>query len=90
MQALTALAAGHSLFLVRITLAPRKAWFFRHNLIDFAVVAIPFAQPLRLLRSVRILRVLRATRVAAMAGKGAKEGRALFSRENRSFKGRSQ
>jgi voltage-gated potassium channel len=72
-------------YIIRAFIAPRKWHFFSHNVIDFVVVAIPFAQPLRLLRSVRVLRVLRATRVAAFAGKGAKEGRALFSRENFSY-----
>ena len=72
-------------YLVRVSMAPHKWPFFRHNVIDLVVVVVPFAQPLRLLRSVRILRLLRATRVAAFAGKGAKEGRALFSRENFSY-----
>jgi voltage-gated potassium channel len=78
-------AAFATEYIVRFTLAPRKRLFFRHNLIDFVVVAVPFAQPLRLLRSVRVLRVLRATRVMAVAGKGAKEGRSLLSRENFSY-----
>lgn len=30
-------------YIVRITLAPRKRLFFRRNLIDFVVVAVPFA-----------------------------------------------
>jgi voltage-gated potassium channel len=72
-------------YLVRIGIAPRKGSFFVHNPIDFIVVVVPFAQPLRLLRSVRVLRVLRASRVVAMAAKGAKEGRSLFSRENFSY-----
>ena len=72
-------------YIVRFAIAPSKWPFARHNVLDLIVVVVPFAQPLRLLRSVRVLRVLRASRVAAFAGKGAKEGKTLFSRENFSY-----
>jgi voltage-gated potassium channel len=72
-------------YIVRAFLSPRKWHFFTHNLIDFVVVAVPFAQPLRLIRSLRLLRLARGSRVVAFAAKGAKEGRSLFSRENFSY-----
>ena len=47
-------------YIVRFAIAPSKWPFARHNVLDLIVVVVPFAQPLRLLRSVRVLRVLRA------------------------------
>ncbi len=72
-------------FIVRLTIAPKKRHFLWHHPLDFVVVAVPFAQPLRIIRSVRVLRVFRAGRVAAFIGRGAEEGKTLFSRENFSY-----
>jgi voltage-gated potassium channel len=72
-------------FIIRITLAGRKWHFLKHNVIDAAVVILPMAQPLRILRSVRVLRALRVARAGVYLGRGVKEGRTLFSRENFSY-----
>jgi voltage-gated potassium channel len=70
---------------VRFILAPHKPRFLEHNLIDVAVVVIPFAQPLRLLRSIRVLRVARVARAGTYMARGVEEGRTVFSRENFSY-----
>ncbi len=72
-------------YIVRLTIAPGKRHFLIHHKIDLIVVAVPFAQPLRIIRSVRVLRVFRAGRAATYVGRGAQEARSLFSRENFSF-----
>jgi voltage-gated potassium channel len=72
-------------YLVRLTIVPKKMYFVIHHPLDLIVVAVPFAQPLRIIRSVRVLRVFRAGRAATYLGRGAEEGRSLFSRENFSF-----
>jgi voltage-gated potassium channel len=72
-------------YIARFSIAPRKGHFLTHHKIDLLVVAVPFAQPLRLIRSVRVLRIFRAGRAATYVGRGVKEGRSLLSRENFSF-----
>jgi voltage-gated potassium channel len=47
---------------IRLYLAPAKGEFIRHNLIDLAVVILPFLRPLRVVRSAKVLRVLRLGR----------------------------
>jgi voltage-gated potassium channel len=70
---------------IRLFLAPRKWPFLKHNVIDTLVVVVPFAQPLRLLRSARVLRLTRVARAGTYMARGAEEGRSLFSRENFSY-----
>jgi voltage-gated potassium channel len=70
---------------IRIFLAPRKWHFLKHNVIDTLVVVVPFAQPLRILRSARVLRLTRVARAGTYMARGAEEGRSLFSRENFSY-----
>ncbi len=72
-------------FTVRLVIAPLKRPFLAHNLIDVLVVVVPFAQPLRLLRSVRVLRLVRVGRAGTYLAESAKGGRSLFSRENFSY-----
>lgn len=72
-------------YIARFSIAPRKGHFLVHHKIDLLVVAVPFAQPLRLIRSVRVLRVFRAGRAATYVGRGAQGGRSLLSRENFNF-----
>jgi voltage-gated potassium channel len=72
-------------YIVRFSIAPRKSHFLTHHKLDLVVVAVPFAQPFRLIRSVRVLRVFRAGRAATYIGRGAQEARSLFSRENSGF-----
>ncbi len=55
---------------VRLYLAPNKAEFVRHNVIDLVVVVIPFLRPLRVIRSARAIRLLRAARGGAFLMRG--------------------
>ncbi|MEX0984926.1 MAG: ion transporter [Actinomycetota bacterium] len=57
-------------YVVRLYLAPMKRAFVRTNLIDLAVVLLPFLRPLRLARSARVLRLLRMGRVLVLAARG--------------------
>lgn len=72
-------------YIARFSIAPRKMHFLTHHKIDLLVVTVPFAQPLRIMRSVRVLRIFRAGRAAGYMGRGAQEARSLLSRENFSF-----
>ncbi len=72
-------------YFVRFSIAPRKGYFLIHHKIDLLVVAVPFAQPLRIIRSVRVLRAFRAGKAVAYVGKGAQEAKSLLSRENFGF-----
>ena len=49
-------------FAISLGIAPKKLFFLRHHVIDTIVVVVPFAQPLRLLRSARVLRATRVMR----------------------------
>ena len=66
-------------YLWRLRLAPHRWAFVVRNPIDLAVVVVPFAQPLRLVRSLRALRAVRLVRVMSVVGKGAYEGRPVLS-----------
>ncbi|KAB1659892.1 two pore domain potassium channel family protein [Pseudoclavibacter sp. CFCC 13796] len=56
-------------YVVSILLAhPRWRWFYTH-LLDLAMVLLPMARPLRLLRLITLLRVLQRTAGAALRGK---------------------
>jgi voltage-gated potassium channel len=57
---------------IRLYLAPNRVAFFRRNLVDLALVVLPFLRPLRILRSARALRALRAVRVAVFLLRGAR------------------
>jgi voltage-gated potassium channel len=65
---------------IRLYLAPRRWAFFRSNLVDLAIVILPFLRPLRVLRSARALRALRAARVALFLMRGTKATRAVLTR----------
>jgi voltage-gated potassium channel len=51
-------------YLVKLYLAPSRAWFVRHHLVDLAVIALPLFRPLR---AGRLLRVGRAGVILASA-----------------------
>jgi voltage-gated potassium channel len=65
---------------IRLYLAPRRLAFFRSNLLDLAIVVLPFLRPLRILRSARALRALRAVRVVIFLARGSKAVRAVLTR----------
>jgi voltage-gated potassium channel len=67
---------------IRLWLAPARGEFFRRNLLDLAIVVLPFLRPLRVVRSARALRLLRAGRAAAFLGRGAKTGRGVLTRHH--------
>jgi voltage-gated potassium channel len=45
-------------YLVKVYLSPSRGQFFRHHLVDLAVIAVPVARPLRALRLLRLLRLV--------------------------------
>jgi voltage-gated potassium channel len=56
-------------YIIRLVLAPRRwKWFYTH-LLDLAVVVLPAARPLRLLRLVTVLAVLQRTAGRAFRGR---------------------
>jgi voltage-gated potassium channel len=67
-------------YLIRFYLAPHKRAFFRHNLLDLAIVVLPFLRPLRVIRSARALRLLRSGRVVVFMARGGKSGRDVLTR----------
>jgi voltage-gated potassium channel len=69
-------------YLVRLYLAPGKWLFVRSNLIDLAVVLVPFLRPLRVARSVRMLRLLRLAVLGTLFGRALKTATAVLRRAN--------
>jgi voltage-gated potassium channel len=65
---------------IRLYLAPQKARFLRHNLIDLIVVVIPLLRPLRIARSARALRLLRLARVVVFLLRAVKAVRSVLTR----------
>jgi voltage-gated potassium channel len=45
-------------YIARFTLADQRTWWFFRNLLDLAIVALPFFRPLRILRVVILVEVL--------------------------------
>src|SRR5207237_9999748 len=66
-------------YLVRLYLAPHKAAFFRHNLLDLAIVVLPFLRPLRVIRSARALRLLRAGRAVTFMVRGCRSAKDVLT-----------
>lgn len=67
-------------YLIRLYLAPEKGRFIRGNLIDLAVIVLPFLRPLRVARSARALRVLRAAPAATALGRSIDTARDVLTR----------
>jgi voltage-gated potassium channel len=65
---------------IRLYLAPNRWQFIRRNVVDLAVVLIPFLRPLRMGRSFRLLRALRATQALLFLTRGARAGRIVLTR----------
>jgi voltage-gated potassium channel len=56
-------------YLIRFVLADRKWRFFKANLLDLAVVALPLLRPLRLVRLLALLSILNRTSTHALRGR---------------------
>jgi voltage-gated potassium channel len=67
-------------YLIRLYLVPHKAVFVKHNLLDLAVVVLPFLRPFRVIRSARALRLLRAGRVTVYLTRGASSAKDVLTR----------
>jgi voltage-gated potassium channel len=65
---------------VRTYLAPRRVRFLLRNWFDVAIVVLPFARPLRLLRSTRLLRVIIALRAFSAVTRAVSTTRAVIQR----------
>jgi voltage-gated potassium channel len=72
-------------YTVKLYLAPDRWRFFKRNIPDLIIVAVPMLRPLRVLRSVRLLRLLRLARLVAFATKGVSEARSILRRRGLSW-----
>jgi voltage-gated potassium channel len=72
-------------YAVKLYLAPDRWRFFKRNIPDLIIVAVPMLRPLRVLRSVRLLRLLRLARLVAFATKGVSEARSILRRRGLSW-----
>lgn len=70
---------------IRLYLAPHKGRFVRGNLIDLAVIALPFLRPLRVFRSARALRVLRAARGGIYLVRGLDAARDVLTKHKLNY-----
>ena len=67
-------------YLARLFLAPYKGVFFRHNLFDLLIVALPFLRPLRVIRSARSERLLQTGRATTFLGRATQSAREVLTR----------
>jgi voltage-gated potassium channel len=65
-------------YLVRLYLAEDRRRFFRRNLLDLALVVLPFLRPLRVVRSARGLRMLRAARGMTYMARASRTAKTLL------------
>jgi voltage-gated potassium channel len=72
-------------YAIKLYLAPDRWRFFKRNLPDLIIVAVPMLRPLRVLRSVRLLRLLRLARLVAFATEGVGEARSILRRRGLSW-----
>jgi len=63
-------------YLTKLYLSPSRAGYFKHHLLDLAVVAVPLLRPLRLLRLVRLFDL---GRVGVVAANGLKRARRMLT-----------
>jgi voltage-gated potassium channel len=73
-------AAFAAEYLIRLYLAPQKGRFIRGNLLDLAVVLVPFLRPLRIARSARMLRLLRLAALSTFLGRAVEAARNVLRR----------
>jgi voltage-gated potassium channel len=67
-------------YFVRLYLAPRKRHFMAHNILDLALVVVPFLRPLRAMRALRALRLLRLATALLFVARGIKASRRALMR----------
>jgi voltage-gated potassium channel len=72
-------------YFVRLYLSPRRRHFVTHNLLDLALVLVPFLRPLRAMRSLRALRLLRLTVALLFVGRGIKASRRALMRHGLAY-----
>jgi voltage-gated potassium channel len=65
-------------YLFRLYLARDRRRFFRRNLLDLALVVLPFLRPLRVVRSARGLRMLRAARGITYMARAARTAKTML------------
>ena len=75
----TAFAVEHG---IKICLAGDRRSFFRHHLLDLAVIAVPILRPVRL---AELFRVVRLARVTAVLGNGLRRARAMLTHHGLHF-----
>src|SRR6202034_1791905 len=63
-------------YIAKLRLAVDRGHFFRHHLLDLAMVAVPVLRPLRL---ARLLRLIRLSRVTLVLGGGLRRAKAMFA-----------
>lgn len=63
-------------YIVKFSLAPQRAYFFKTHLLDLLIVAVPFFRPLRMGRLVRLLRL---SRVGVVMGEALRRGKSIFT-----------
>lgn len=69
-------------YVVKLRLAVDRWRFFRHHLLDLALIAVPILRPLRL---ARLLRVVRLGRVVLVLGGSLHRARAMLSHHGLQF-----
>lgn len=67
-------------YVTRLYLAPDRSTFVRSNLVDLALIALPFLRPLRVMRSGRALRLLRSARGVTFLLRGLRTARRILTR----------
>jgi voltage-gated potassium channel len=70
---------------IRLYLAPKKWGFIKGNLIDLAVVLLPFLRPLRLSRSARLLRLAGFVRAGVMFARAGDAMRAVLTKHRLNY-----
>lgn len=69
-------------YVVKLRLAVDRGRFFRHHLLDLAVVAVPILRPLRL---AQLFRVVRLERVILVLGNGLRRAKSLLTHHGLHF-----
>jgi len=67
-------------YFVRLYLAPQRGHFMAHNILDLALVVVPFLRPLRAMRALRALRLLRLATALLFVARGIKASRRALMR----------
>jgi voltage-gated potassium channel len=70
---------------IRLYLAPDKWTFVKGNLVDLAVVLLPFLRPLRLSRSARLLRLAGLVRAGVLVARAGDAVRVVLTRHRLNY-----